>query len=91
MLDLFTWPGWIESYFFFLIHTLLKSMLAGTVVAWGLAIYYALHNDLPLCVPGDIKVDIPFMGYIDVCKKLGLAEKTVITKYDVEDDDETEE
>ena len=77
MLDLWTWGGWIEAYVFFFFYYLLKNLLAGTVIAIGFAIVYALSDDLPLCIAGDIMLEIPFVDPWDVCVGLGLDTDTI--------------
>ena len=81
MFDLWTWGGWLESYVFFFFHDMLKNMIFGTAIAIGFAMFYAMSKDLPLCVKGDIKLEIPFMDYIDVCYELGLDKSTVVQRY----------
>ena len=84
--DLWTWGGWLESYVFFLVHDAMKNIIFGTAIAIGFAMFYGMSQDLPLCVKGDIKLEIPFMDYIDVCYELGLDKSTVIDRYGASED-----
>lgn len=81
VLDIWTWGGWIESFIFFLMYTMAKDMLVGTVVAIGFAIIFGLSKDLPLCVEGDIVFDLFGFVEFDVCKELGLDVDTIALRY----------
>ena len=69
--DVFTWQGWLYTFYFAIAYLLISQMLVSFIVTVSLALFYTFYFGMPFCLSGDITI----FGW-DVCGSLSFLRTT---------------